>query len=212
MKYLYFLLFILISLSCANKLSFSANDQTNLRLNTYGLTNFWADQSKDKTAFKLSSSKDHLHFKFSVVDSSPILRKVPDDHNGIAVSDRVELFFAEDEQLNTYYGLEIDPEGRILSFKASHYRKVDFSWHWPADAVSLKRCYTSTGYIVEGKIKLTELKELNLIQDNKIKIGIFRADYYDSIDRTKVNWFSLKNPKTREADFHVPEAFLKVEL
>ncbi len=189
--------------SCSNLKSI----HNSKRSKQLSLTNPWSKTKKDHSEIYIYTSKSHFHFKFTVKDSNIIARKSEINFNGIGTSDRVELFLACDMQLKKYYGMEIDPEGRIHSFKAKYYRQFDFDWSWPNNALTINHKIEKNGYVIKGKIKLAYLDSLDLIRNDNLHIGLFRADYYDKEDNTKVHWYTWKDPKTSSPDFHVPSAF-----
>ena len=78
----------------------------------------WSDQPAPKTTFRALTDDGRLHFAFDVEDADVI---VADEWTGEATvdgEDRVELFFAKDESLTSYWCLEIDPAGRVHDYHA----------------------------------------------------------------------------------------------
>jgi len=63
-------------------------------------------------------------------------------------------------------------------------------------------------FIVEGQISIASLTKFNLIKDNKIETGIFRAKFNQQKDATfEPTWISWVNPNTETPNFHTPTSF-----
>ena len=177
----------------------------------HSLTDFsspWSALQDTTTAFKALWDDENLYFMFKVVDTHIHIDQKTNGNESINVSDRVELFFRQDESLTPYYCLEIDPSPRIMDFKALPNRVFDFNWNWPENNLTVKSHSDSNGFIVEGKISKASLEKLNLIHNNTIEAGIFRAKY------VKVNaasyepiWITWVNPNTESPDFHIATSF-----
>jgi len=165
------------------------------------------DAFKAKTNFKALWDGEYLFFCFTVLDNSVHIDKTDSSNDSIASSDRVELFFRSNAELNPYYCLEIDPTPRIMDFKARDYRNFDFNWKWPKDHLLVKSSFNPNGFCVEGKISVNSLKELNLLNDNKIETGIYRAKYQKMQEQMKPTWITWVNPNTEKADFHIASSF-----
>lgn len=60
-----------------------------------------------------------MYFCYKVYDDNIHIDRQDDSIDSIGESDRVEIFFRTDENLNPYYCLEIDPTPRIMDFMAS---------------------------------------------------------------------------------------------
>ncbi|SFC11039.1 Carbohydrate family 9 binding domain-like [Flagellimonas taeanensis] len=175
------------------------------------LTDFsspWSALHGTKTEFRALWDDKNLYFMFQVFDTSIHIDKKSTGNESINVSDRVELFFRQDDSLTPYYCLEIDPSPRIMDFKAFPNRVFDFEWNWPEEHLTVKSHSDVSGFIVEGKISIFSMEKLNLIHNNRIETGIFRAKYikvggssYDPI------WITWTDPKTRTPDFHVTSSF-----
>lgn len=164
----------------------------------------WGSDKEDKTTFRSFSSSTYFNFYFHVEDDTPVT--VPfETELSVVVEDRVELFFSKDTTLTNYYGLEIDMKGKVLDYSAQYYRKFNNDWDFESKTISAKM--TDTGYIVEGKILLQELKELGIT--NPFYLGVFRADF-KSHKPNDVTWYSWIKPISLEPDFHIPSAFGKV--
>lgn len=166
----------------------------------------WENDSPDQTKFKAYVSQDYFNFIFEVVDHS--LVTIPFEKElSVAGGDRVELFFASDSSLTEYYCIEMDPKGNILDYSAENYRKFNDQWDFESIQVSTKT--TDKGYLVKGRISLTELEHLGI--SKSFFLGVFRADFKNS--KTKeVSWYSWIKPRKSSPDFHIPSAFGKASL
>ncbi|WP_163410215.1 sugar-binding protein [Flavobacterium ajazii] len=175
------------------------------------LTNFispWDSQEPSKIEFRALWDGIHFFFCFTVFDAQIHIDKTDDTADSINNSDRVELFFRPDETLNPYYCLEIDTQARIMDFIAYPNKKFDFNWNWPKDDIMVKSSKSESSFIVEGAISVDSLNKLNLIKDNKIETGVFRAKY-NSKDNTNFEpvWITWINPETETPNFHTASSF-----
>jgi len=175
------------------------------------LTDFisaWDDKEPTKIEFKSVWNETNLFFRFKVFDSQVHIDKKNDSNECIGNSDRVELFFRTDEMLNPYYCLEIDPSPRVMDFMAYPNRNFNFDWNWPKKDLLVKSEIKKDYFIVEGAISLDSLKKFNLIKDNKIETGIYRAKFNETKDsKFEPTWISWVNPKTATPDFHTASSF-----
>ncbi len=174
----------------------------------------WEEKTPPKTSFRALYDNEFFYFRFDVEDDN-VLTHVKDDHKMEVVdSDRVEIFFRQDEKLNPYYCLEMDARGRVLDYVTRYYRDFDYEWQWPAsDNLSVKASENKEGYIVEGAISLSSLKELGLLKDNVLEAGLYRG-YCMKLPNpeAELRWISWVNPAVEEPDFHIPSSFGKLEL
>lgn len=172
-----------------------------------GLVSPWPNEENvDKTTFRAFVSPKYLNFVFDVRDNT--VTTVPfENEASVEREDRVELFFSSDTTLARYYCIEIDPNGNVLDYSAAHYRDFNQSWDFTSKELAAK--ITETGYMVEGKISLLELKELGI--SSPFYLGIFRADY-KSLVTEDVTWFSWIRPESPTPDFHIPSAFGKTVI
>ena len=175
------------------------------------LTDFgspWRDLPVTTTEFRALWDDENLYFMFRVLDTSIHIDKKGIGNESINVSDRVELFFRQDDSLTPYYCLEIDPTPRIMDFKAFPNRVFDFNWNWPEKNLIVKSHSDANGFIVEGSISRASLEKLNLIQNSKIETGIFRAKY-EKMDASVYEpiWISWVDPKTETPNFHIASSF-----
>jgi hypothetical protein len=175
------------------------------------LTSFslpWWDETPLPTEFKALWNEERLYFLFTVEDAELNAKVENNEKMEAASSDRIELFFKIDDEMKPYYCLEIDYLGRILDYKADHYREMHYDWEWP-DEIRAMPTVTEKGYIVEGWISMSSLKNLGLVKENTIQAGLFRADYTKdkSTGELVVRWITWVNPGTERPDFHVASAF-----
>ena len=199
-----------------NKLVITGKGNSNLWDTSETLIDFcspWDQTVQAKISFKALWDEEYLFFCFKVKDESIYIDTTDDSFKSINESDRVELFFRENESLNPYYCLEIDPRCRIMDFKAQPNKKFDFNWKWLKSDLEVKSNITENGFTVEGKISINSLKALNLINGNKIETGIFRANYrkLDGVSYIPT-WITWVDPKTKSPNFHTPSSFGILEL
>ena len=169
----------------------------------------WNNESVPRTQFRALYNSVDFYFRFDVEDDQ-VLTFVDRDHKMEVVdSDRVEIFFRRDKQLNPYYCLEMDARGRVLDYIAKSYRDFDFEWCWPSQ-LSVKASETRTGYTVEGAIGLKSLQELSVLKENQIQAGLYRGFCTHLPEENKeaeFKWISWVIPETNKPDFHVPSSF-----
>ena len=180
------------------------------------LTDFtspWRTEKSTPTEFRALWDGEYLFFLFKVLDTTIHIDKTCTGNESINISDRVELFFRQDDSLDPYYCLEIDPTPRIMDFKAFPNRVFDFDWNWPKNDLIVKSHIDTDGFIVEGKISKGSLEKLNLIHNNEIETGIFRAKYIKgNASNYEPIWISWVDPKTETPDFHTKTAFGVLKL
>lgn len=180
------------------------------------LTDFcspWNNNPFSKIEFKAVWDLENLYFNFRVFDTDIYKDQKDDTFNSIGNSDRVELFFRTNESLNPYYCLEIDTAGRIMDFKAHPDKDFDFSWKWPKKDLQVKTSRDQTSFSVAGQISMQSLSDLNLIQNNTIEAGIFRAKF-SLVENLQYQptWISWVNPNTETPNFHIASSFGKFVL
>lgn len=176
-----------------------------------GLTDFcspWHDDSISKIEFRALYNQENFYFNFKVFDSDIYLDRKDDSFDSIGNSDRVELFFRTNESLNPYYCLEIDTSGRIMDFKAYPDKDFDFSWKWPKKDIEVKTSKDETSFTVSGRISIQSLKDLNLIQNNTIEAGVYRAKF-SLVENLQYQptWISWVDPNTETPNFHIASSF-----
>ena len=176
----------------------------------------WEDETPPKTSFRALYDKIFFYFRFDVEDDN-VLTHVKDDHKMEVVdSDRVEIFFRQDENLNPYYCLEMDARGRVLDYVTRYYHDFDYEWQWPGtDNLEVKASENKEGYVVEGSIRLSSLKELGLLKNNVLEAGLYRG-YCTQLPNpeAELGWISWVKPEVNKPDFHIPSSFglLKFEI
>lgn len=194
-----------------NQLNISGKGDDQLWDNAMILTDFcspWSNQKKTEIRFKALWDREKLFFNFTVSDTAIHLETQDDSFESIGNSDRVELFFRPDQSLNPYYCLEIDTSGRIMDFIAYPNKNFDFNWKWPKNDLIVKSTVDANSFTVEGAISIASLKSFNLIKNNKIETGVFRAKYTKRQNgRFEPTWITWVNPNTETANFHIASSF-----
>lgn len=171
----------------------------------------WNEGTPSPTQFKALWDDDYLYFLYRVSDSA-ISRKASIDRP-VVDSDRVEIFFKINGELNPYYSLEMDALGRVLSTENKFYRNINMDWQWPKGHFDLFSSINENGYVVEGKMTLESLRQLNLLKKNKLQTGLFRGEYFYEKNKVKdINWISWVRPDSEAPDFHIASAFGVLEL
>ena len=175
------------------------------------LTDFispWDNEKIEKIEFKALWDTKNIFFCFTVFDKVIHIDKTNNSLESVGNSDRVELFFRTSALLSPYYCLEIDPTPRIMDFMAYPNKNFNFDWNWPKNDLTVKSHINSNKFTVEIAISLPSLKKLNLIRDNKIEAGIFRAKYKEQENSIfEPTWISWVNPETEGPNFHTPTSF-----
>ena len=175
------------------------------------LTDFcspWSNTKQSAMEFIALWDYENLFFNFTVFDSQIHLNKKDDSVESIGSSDRVELFFRPDNSLNPYYCLEIDTSARIMDFIAYPNKNFDFDWNWPKNDLVVKSSTNTDFYTVEGAISISSLNHFELIKNNTIETGIFRAKYTKKDNPIfEPTWMSWVNPNTPEPNFHCTDSF-----
>ncbi|MBL4746409.1 MAG: carbohydrate-binding family 9-like protein [Flavobacteriaceae bacterium] len=175
----------------------------------------WNEAPVDEITFKALWSDEYLFLKFHVEDSQVHLNTSESNRctETIGESDRVELFFRTNDQLNPYYCLEIDPSVRVMDFKATPEKNFDFDWQWPSGELQVKSLINSTYFTVEIRLSLKSLKDLNLLKNTVIETGIYRAKYNKQADGSfEPTWISWVNPQTATPNFHIASSYGKLEF
>ncbi|MDA9764787.1 carbohydrate-binding family 9-like protein [Opitutales bacterium] len=175
----------------------------------------WQTMKTPATAFCSASDREYLYFAFKVQDTDIVYASGPDtDEKGVAKGDRVEIFFSKDESLEDYYCLEMSPKGRVMDYRASHYREFDHSW--TCEGLQLAGQVVEDGYVVEGAIPFNTLIELGLGkpgQKNRILTGLYRGEFSHGAGYTIIQrWISWITPDAETPDFHIPSSFGHLEV
>lgn len=168
----------------------------------------WETVQPPPTRFQALHDEEWVYLLYTVKDSNVNVFIKTNDKSEVVFSDRVEIFFRKDEKMNPYYGIEIDPGARVMEYEATYHRNFDFSWSWPHGQLIAKADITPDGYTVEVAISKKSLQQLDLIDNNKIEAGIFRANctLMTGTDEN-MKWISWMKPDSPTADFHIPSAF-----
>lgn len=180
------------------------------------LTDFcspWNSQPFSKIEFRAVWDLENLFFDFRVFDTDIHIDQKDDSFDSIGNSDRVELFFRTDDSLNPYYCLEIDTAARIMDFRAYPHKNFDLEWKWPKTDLSIYASKNETSFSVSGKISVQSLNELNLIQNDTIETGVFRAKFIENEKQMyDPTWISWVDPNTVMPNFHIASSFGKFIL
>ncbi|THU37089.1 endoxylanase [Niastella caeni] len=175
------------------------------------LTDFsfpWEVEKAPVTSFAALWDGDWLYCLYQVKDDSVITLVNKNDKLEVGACDRVEIFMTPDSTMTPYYCLEMDATGRVLDYRASYYRKMDYSWKWPNEQLIIKTSAIKDGYIVEVAISIQSLKELGLLRNNRILAGLFRAERNNLREgKAGLRWISWLKPNSAKPDFHIPSAF-----
>jgi hypothetical protein len=166
----------------------------------------WREGKAPRTTFRSRIDGEFFNFFFEVEDSEIVLAPFRRELD-VAEGDRVEIFLAGSLTLDAYYCLEVRPDGKVLDYRASYYRKFDDGWDY--EGLEVAGRMTTAGYEVEGRIPLKTLKDLQIIdkEGSCFYIGLFRAEFSSSESRSpQINWISWVRPDSLEPDFHIPSA------
>lgn len=174
----------------------------------------WRPETPPATSFRALWDDTHFYFLYRATDSEIIHKQGGLENRDIGGSDRVEIFFKADDQMNPYHALEMDALGRVMDTRGIYYRNIDYDWKWPAGHLQLMASTDQEGYWVEGSISLESLRQLGLYQDDHLlKAGLFRGDYRQlPAGETEVRWISWILPDSEKPDFHIPSAFGVLQL
>jgi hypothetical protein len=193
------------------QLTISGNGDDIVWDNARILTDFcspWSNKKGTEITFKALWNREKLFFNFTVLDTEIHIKKKDDSFESIGNSDRVELFFRTDDALNPYYCLEIDTSGRVMDFIAYPNKNFNFNWNWPKNDLVVKSSVKTNSFIVEGSISIESLKSFNLIKNNRIETGVFRAKYIKTQNECfEPNWITWVNPNTETPNFHIASSF-----
>ena len=168
----------------------------------------WKKGKPTGLKFRAVCDREILYFRFDVKCDKINVKRGGSVLSDIEESERVELFFCRDELLNPYYCLEMTPDKQVMDFEARYHRIFDKTKHWPDD-LEIKSERNEGGYFLEGKLQLSTLKRLGLLNKGTIFVGVYRAEClgWDEEGRAKMNWVSWVDPKTAVEDFHIWETF-----
>lgn len=166
------------------------------------------DGLEDNTRFSCHSTADRFFFSFEVEDSTLTVSESFDSERVADFEDRVEIFFCPSGGMKKgYHCAEIDPEGRVMDYAARYYREFDFDWDF--STLEVRSSIIPSGYRVACSISRSELEELGLDLDGKLKLGLFRDDFHDGED---VNWYSFVPTDDAEPDFHKDDVLFECRM
>ena len=167
----------------------------------------WNENFELQTQFRAVHTDTALYFYFSVQDDDIFLEQSFENEESNAVrSDRVELFLRHPTNLNPYYSFEMDASGRLFDSKGVFNGSIDESWNIDRELLRFETKLSETGYLVEGVIKKSILKELGLISEKgTIAVGVYRGNYHS--DSSEIEWISWIKPESEKPKFHIPSSF-----
>lgn len=175
------------------------------------LTDFsfpWESDKAPATSFSALWDGQWLYCLYRVPDDSVITLVKKNDKLEVGASDRVEIFMTPDSAMTPYYCLEMDATGRVLDYRAFYYRKMDYTWQWPQQQCIIKTTASKEGYIVEIAISIQSLQNLGLLQNKRLRAGLFRAEGKSiQAGKASLRWISWVKPNSAKPDFHIPSAF-----
>ena len=201
------------TVNCIEKesLKITGTDDNAIWNNAILLSDFcspWDDIELGKIEFRALWDLDTIYFLFKVYDKDIHIDTTDNTIDSIGNSDRVEIFLRSNATLDPYYCLEIDPTSRIMDFSAKPDKVFDFDWSWPKRDLNVKSTIHKDYFIVEIAISISSLKKFNLIKDNKIEAGLFRAKYTEKENSGFTpTWISWVNPNTENPNFHTSSSF-----
>jgi hypothetical protein len=168
----------------------------------------WESDRAADMEFRAIYDDQWIYCSFRVRDENVLTYVKESSKEEVLYGDRVEIFFSIDDKLSTYYGLEIDPNGRVYDYQASHYRKFDAQWQWPEGQLRITTKEYKGGYEVVVRIGLGSLKELGLLHNQTLRVGLFRGKCMEiNFTEDRMRWISWIRPESPFPDFHIPSAF-----
>lgn len=173
----------------------------------------WRKDKPEKTTLKVCHDEKNLYLFFEVEDRTPVFKKRQNNELDVAEEDRVEVYFAADRRMASYYSIEMSPTGLPLDYKCTFHRKFDFTWNMP-DLLLKGEINRPNGYTVEAAYSLDALKKMGVLKENnRILTGFYRADFErDASGKIIEKWISWIDPQLKEEDFHVPETLGELYL
>lgn len=178
-----------------------------------GFSSPWNSDPVLKIEFRALWDQEDFYFNFRVFDRNVYTDQKDNSVDSICNSDRVELFFRSNDQLDPYYCLEIDPSTRLLDFIARPNKVFDYDWKWPENHIKLESSEDEVSFTVEGSISIASLEKLDLIHNNTIETGVYRAKFSkDENGNYEPTWISWVDPNTAEPNFHIASSFGKFVL
>ena len=190
----------------------TGNGDSPLWKNATGLTDFiypWDKETPPATSFRALHSKDWLYLLYDIKDENIILYVEKNDKTDVLNSDRAEIFFKQDEDMTLpYYGLEMDPLGRVFDYEGHYPKGSSSAWSWPAGQLVLKGSRTKDGYKVEVAISKASLRQLGVLKDKTMMAGLYRGNCIKLVgNEATFKWISWVRPKSVKPNFHIPSSF-----
>ncbi|WP_064609481.1 CBM9 family sugar-binding protein [Photobacterium sp. J15] len=189
--------------------------------NAQPLTDFtfpWRADAAPDTEFRALWDRDALYFRYVLEDQN--LAVGTDPERAVLDSDRAEIFLAKNPQLSSYYTMEIDPKARVFSADAAYDMtkkkrvKLDSNWNWPG--LVTKASITENGYVVEAKLPMATITDLELWQDDaqsELLCALMRAEFTPKQDGSlDMGWMTWIDPQTAKPNFHNPGTFGSCKL
>ncbi len=168
----------------------------------------WENEKAPFTSFKAVHNSDWLYCLFTVKDVNVNIYVERNDKTDVLNCDRVEIFFKRADITSPYFGLEVDPLGRVYDYQAEFTRKFNAAWSWPSGQLIIKTSRTGDGYIVEIAIGKSSLRELGLLKNNTLQAGLYRANCINLVgNKATMKWISWATPDSPTPDFHIPSSF-----
>jgi len=173
----------------------------------------WEKVTPPSTKFRALHNDAWLYCLFEVSDDKVYVFRDKNDKSEVGASSRAEIFFRIDDRLTPYYCLEMDPVGRVMDYKANHYRQFDLKWSWPAGQLVVKTEMRNDGYTVELAVSKASLKQLGLLGDHSLEAGLFRGDCIPKeVGEPDFRWISWVKPDSKTPDFHIASSFGTLDL
>jgi hypothetical protein len=181
-----------------------------------GLSDFmypWEECRASCTTFKALHARNWLYCLFTVrAEDIKVYRKA-NNKPEILKSDRVEIFFKQDDKLSPYYCIEVDPMARVYDYEATYHRKFNTNWSWPSNYLIARASHNAEGYVVELAIHKDSLVNLGIMKGNKIAAGLYRAECVAIHGNdAEMRWISWVKPDSKTPDFHIPSSFGVLDL
>jgi hypothetical protein len=169
----------------------------------------WNEGAPPPMVFKALHDPEWIYGFYRVLDSDALNLSMEENlKTAVLKSDRVEIFLRADEQMDPYYGLEMDALGRTYDFEASFYRKFNAGWSWPKEQLKVRGNINDHGYTLEFALEKSLLTKLNLLKKNKLQAGLFRGKCISLHDgEAEFKWISWVRPDSGSPDFHIPSSF-----
>jgi len=194
-----------------NELVITGKGDNPLWKEAHELSSFFYPWEKDKapfTSFKALHNDGWLYCVFTATDENIFTYVERKDKTDALKSDRVEIFFKQEDNTSPYYCLEMDPLARVYDCQAEFGKKFNPEWSWPAGHLTIKTSRTQEGYIVEIAISKSSLNTLGLLRDNVLRAGLYRAECVQLVgNKATMKWISWIRPDSPTPDFHIPSSF-----